>query len=173
MDIDPRHILRFTADDLLPKGQTQVAYIKAFLKEFGLEFGQSRLITLPGVEFPLVVSDRLFLDKAAGTWKVTKQGREQYLVLLARTIQNPFEIWQGSDQLRDGRVVPVLNLIRLFTDGERKVGGFGVFKLYGRNWSGATVFPPFPESEAKMLKYLEEQRQAMLGRGGVRLYRAP
>ena len=172
-DIDPRHIRPFTAKDILPANMTQVAYIKAFLKEFGLEFGQSKLITLPGVEFPLVVSERLFLNVRDNTWKVIKGGRERYMVLLARTIRNPFEIWQGSDQLQNGRIVPVLNLIRLFTDGERKVGGFGVFKLYGRTWTGATVFPPNPGNEAQMLKYLEEQRLAMLGKGGVRLYRAP
>jgi hypothetical protein len=172
-EIDPRHIRPFSAEDLLPAGQTQVAYLNAFLEEFGLRFGQSKVITLPGVGHPLVVSDKLFLDKRTGSYKVTKQGRERYLKLLARTILDPFEIWRGIDQRPDGGIVPVLNMLRLFSDGQRKVGGFGVFKLYGRTWQGATVFPPFTDSEARMVKYLEEQRLGMVGRGGVRLYREP
>lgn len=150
-----------------------MAYPKAFLAEFGLGLGESRLLTLPGVNLPLVVSDRLFLNVKDNTWKVVKGGRECYLKLLARTILDPYEIWQGSEQRSDGRVAPVLNLIRLFTDGEQKVGGFAVFKLYGRTWSGATVFPPNPGNEAAMLHYLEKQRLELAGRGGVRLYREP
>lgn len=172
-DIDSRHVLRFTAKDLLPRGMTQVAYLKAFLGEFGLEFDQSKLITLPGVKFPLVISDKLFLDKRSNTYKVTKQGRERYLLLLARTIQNPFEIWQGVDERKDGRIVPVLKLIRLFSDGQGRIGGFAAFRLYGRQWSGSTMFPPNPGNERAMLAYLERERLEIFGRGGVRLYREP
>ena len=172
-DVAPRHVRPFTAKDILPAGLTQVAYLKAFLEEFGLGQGESRLLTLPGVNLPLVVSDRLFLNVKDNTWKVVKGGRERYLKLLARTILDPYEIWQGSEARGDGRVVPVLNLIRLFTDGEQKVGGFAVFKLYGRTWSGATVFPPNPGNKAAMLHYLEKQRLELAGRGGVRLFREP
>lgn len=123
------------------------------------------------MNLPLVVSDRLFLNVKDNTWKVVKGGRERYLKLLARTILDPYEIWQGSEARGDGRVVPVLNLIRLFTDGEQKVGGFAVFKLYGRTWSGATVFPGNTGNEAGVVEYLEMQRRELLGSGGVRLYR--
>lgn len=172
-DIDPRHVHPFTAKDILPGNLTQVAYIKAFLGEFGLEFGQSKLTTLPGVKFPLVISDKLFLDKQSNTYKVTKQGRERYLLLLARTIRNPFEIWQGVDERKDGRIVPVLKLIRLFSDGQGRLGGFAAFRLYGRQWSGSTMFPPNPGNERAMLAYLERERLEIFGRGGVRLYREP
>ncbi len=173
--VEPRHVRPFSASDLLPaataKGSlTQVGYIKAFLEEFGIGIGQSKAVSLSGVALPLVVSDQLFTNRQTGQWKVTKEGRERYLKLLARTILEPWEIWQSLVTVK-GRTTGVLNLIRLFSDGQSRVGGFAVFRLIGNAWQGATVFPPNPDSEAAMLKYLDAQRRDIFKGGGVLLYR--
>jgi phage putative head morphogenesis protein, SPP1 gp7 family len=166
-DIAGRHVLPVAKGDLLPAGLSQAEYIKAFLAEFGVPFGGSKAIRLAHVEHPLVVNDRLFLDKASGTYKVAKEGRERYVRLLARTILNPFEIWQYPTRLGD-RMVQTLNLIRLFAGEDGKIGGFGVFRLYGgRQWSGSTVFPPkVLGREQDMLRYLDEQRRKALDATG-------
>ncbi|MDK2955406.1 MAG: hypothetical protein PWQ57_902 [Desulfovibrionales bacterium] len=168
--VEERHIRKIADGDILPAGKTQVSYIGAFLDEFGLKFGQSKTINLPGVGSPLVISDRLFLDKRTNTYKITKGGRERYATLLARTILDPWEIWM-SPARTGGKPVAVLNLFRLFADKNGKVGGFAAFRLYGRQWQGSTVFVP-QGNEQRILKYLEEQRLEM-NKAGVLLYREP
>lgn len=175
-DVAARHVLPVAKGDLLPSGLSQAEYIKAFLAEFGVPFGASKAIRLAHVEHPLVVNDRLFLDKASGVYKVAKEGRERYVRLLARTILNPYEIWQYPTRLGD-RMVQTLNLIRLFAGEDGKIGGFGVFRLYGgRQWSGSTVFPPkVLGREQDMLRYLDEQRRKALDAAGpaALIYREP
>lgn len=175
-DIAARHVLPVAKGDLLPAGLSQAEYIKAFLAEFGVPFGGSKAIRLPHVEHPLVVNDRLFLDKASGEYKITKGGRERYVRLLARTILNPFEIWQYPN-MDGGRSTLVLNLIRLFADENGKIGGFAVFRLYGgRKWSGSTVFAPKAQGgEHAVLRYLDEQRRKALDASGpaALIYREP
>jgi len=175
-DIPARNILPVAKGDLLPAGLSQVEYLKAFLGEFGVPFGGSKAIRLPHVEHPLVINDRLFLDKGSGTYKVAKEGRELYMRLLARTILNPYEIWQYPARVGE-RLVQTLNLVRLFAGEDGKVGGFAVFRLYGgRMWSGSTVFPPkVREREQDLLRYLDAQRRKALDAAGpaALLYREP
>ncbi len=174
--IDRRHIKRFSEGDLLPNGMDDIRYIKEFMAEFGAEVGKSALIKVPGVNYPLVINDRMFADRSTWTWKVKKNGRERYLKLLARTIKEPFEVWQGLTIMK-GRnkavVLPTLNLIRLWTDGSNKVGGFSAFRLIGgRRWTGVTIFRPKVKREKDLYKYLEKQRKDMF-ENGVLLYREP
>lgn len=165
----PRHILPVTAADILPRGLAPTAYVLEFLKEFGLKsIDATTTVRLPGVKLPVVIGKGLFLDKGTGDLKVTKEGREAYLRLLARTIRDPFEIWQVPAEL-SGRRVTVLRLLRLFRStgrGGERIGGFAVFNLvHGRHWAGATTFAPKAGDPSRMLDYLERQRQ------GVLLYR--
>lgn len=173
-DIPARNILPVAKGDLLAPGLSQVEYIKAFLGEFGLPFGGSKPIRLPQVAQPLVINDRLFLDKGSGTYKVDKYGRGRYMRLMARTILNPYEIWQYP-ALQGNRLVQTLNLLRLFAGEDGKIGGFAVFRLYGgRQWSGSTVFPPMGK-EGDVLRYLDDQRRKALDAAGAAalLYREP
>jgi hypothetical protein len=108
------------------------------------------------------------VDKVTGAWKVKKNGRERYLRLLARTIKDPFEIWEVPVSV-SGRETVTLRLLRLFAATGQKIGGFAVFNLVGgRYWTGATVFD---QGEARrsevarervMLRYLERQRAGTL-----------
>jgi SPP1 gp7 family putative phage head morphogenesis protein len=166
--IDRRHIAPFSAEDLLPSGLAPERYVAAFLAECGLAgIDASRVVTLPG-GIPVAVSKGFFVDRASGAWKVTKQGRERYLRLLARTILDPYEIWQVPAEVA-GKKTPVLRLLRLFSEagGGGLVGGFAVFNLVrGRQWQATTAFAPKLRQDRKaLLDYLERQR------AGVLLYR--
>ncbi|MBG3878179.1 phage head morphogenesis protein, partial [Desulfovibrio oxamicus] len=167
--LDPRHILPVTNADILPRGLAPADYVLAFLKEFGLaDIDASTAIRLPGVKLPVVIGKGLFIDKATGDWKLSKNARDQHVLLLARTIKSPWEIWQVPAKL-SGKACTTLRMIRLFRDGEKQVGGFGVCNLVnGRGWVGTTAFMPKADrSERRILEYLEAQRT------GVLLYREP
>lgn len=165
-DIPEKHIIKVNSKDLLPGGLNEEAYINAFLKEFGVRYGQSKLFRLPGIEFPLVINEQLFVDKQSKAFKVKKSGRERYLKLLAQTIKNPYEIWSHPTTFRNGQTFQTLSLIRLFMleDEDRKIGGLGIFRLYeGNKWDGSTVFTPKVESdEDYMIKYLDKLRRGIL-----------
>lgn len=167
--LDPRHILPIREADLLPRGLAPTAYVRAFLAEFGLnDMDASTVITLPGVKMPVVISKALFIDKASGDWKLSKNARDQHIRLLARTIRNPWEIWQVPAKW-SGKACTTLRLLRLFQDADKRIGGFSVCNLVGgRGWVGTTAFMPKADrSERRIMEYLEAQR------AGVLMYREP
>lgn len=163
--IDPRHVLAVDAVDILPAGLAPEQYVKAFLSEFGIaDIEGTKVITLPGVELPMVIGKGFFIDKRTREWKVAKYGREPFVRLLARTLLNPYEIWQTPAEVA-GKPMDVLRLIRLFATPEKKIGGLVVFNLVrGRQWQAATAFTPkvTTEGTAHMLEYLEKQRGGTL-----------
>ncbi|WP_300155822.1 PBECR2 nuclease fold domain-containing protein [Solidesulfovibrio sp.] len=163
--LDPRHVLRVDAADILPAELAPERYVQAFLSEFGIpDIEGTKVVTLPGVELPMVVGKGFFIDKGNGKWKVDKSGRAPYVRLLAQTIRNPYEVWQVPAEV-SGKPVDTLRLLRLFSLDGKRIGGFSVFNLVrGREWQAATAFTPkvTAASEARMLEYLEAQRVGTL-----------
>ena len=163
--LDPRHVLRVDAADILPAELAPERYVQAFLSEFGItDIEGTKVVTLPGVELPMVVGKGFFIDKRTGGWKVDKEGREPFVRLLARTILSPYEVWMTPAEVA-GKPTDVLRLIRLFATQEKRIGGFAVFNLVcGRQWRAATAFTPkvTAEGSARMLAYLEKQRVGTL-----------
>ena len=163
--LDPRHVLRVDAADILPAELAPERYVQAFLSEFGItDLEGTKVVTLPGVELPMVVGKGFFIDKGNGKWKVDKSGRAPYVRLLAQTIRNPYEVWQVPAEV-SGKPVDTLRLLRLFSLDGKRIGGFSVFNLVrGRQWQAATAFTPkvTAASEARMLEYLEAQRVGTL-----------
>lgn len=162
-DIDITHVLPFKSEDIMPRGLKPEKYVEAFLGEFGLGIDDSRVITVPGVRLPFVISKELFIDKQTRAWKVQKSGREIYVRLLAHTIIDPYEVWTVPAEVA-GKPMPVARLIRLFQTDNGKIGGFGVFNLAGSRYLPATVFTPNAEKakEKLILDYLEKQRVGVL-----------
>lgn len=170
-DLDPRHVLPFDPADLLPRNLSPAEHVLAFLREFGLtDLDQGAVIRLPG-NIPLVISKGLFTDKATGQLKGTWTDKGPYMRLLARAIQNPFEVWWTPiDVVKPGKPVRsyfALRLIRLFREpGGKGIGGYASFTQIGQEWYGATAFAPRAgRSGQAMLEYLERQR------GGVLVHR--
>lgn len=167
--LDRRHILPVAAGDVLARGLAPDAYVKAFLAEFGLKgLNESKVIALPGVGLPVVVSKRFFVDKRTGEWKVEKSGRAPYVKLLARTILSPYEIWSVPVEL-SGKPTATLRLIRRFDVAETEMAGFAVFNLTrSRLWTAATAFvPKAGAATATLWRYLDGQRV------GTLVYREP
>lgn len=163
----PKHILRIEPGDILSRNMPEESYILAFMREFGLKgIDDKKIITLPSVQHPLIISKQLFLDKKTGNYKSNKNNRGQYIKLLARTIQNPYEIWETLIQEKN-HIRTSLRLIRLFQGQGQEIGGFGVFTLRGNKWHANTVFTPEAKSSRAMLQYLEKQRV------GTLIYREP
>lgn len=160
--LDARHIHQIGKNDILPRGLSDEAYVRSFLGRFGItDINGSAVHRLPG-NIPVVISKHFFVvnKKTRAGWKVKKNGREVYLPLLARTILDPFEIWKTSVVV-GGRQRPCLNLLRLFSDAQGVVGGYGVFHLIGRRWSAATVFTPQTgKKPAALFRYLEKKETA-------------
>ncbi len=168
--LDAKHVLPVAEGDILKDGLAPEVYVKAFLAAFGLkDIEASKVITLPGVKLPVVIGKGFFLDKRSGAWKVDKSGRAPYVRLLARTLLNPYEIWNVPVEI-NGKRSPELRLIRLFAGPSGRIGGYVVFSLLRgrRAWTATTAYTPKIEvSETVMLRYLEDHRV------GTLLYREP
>lgn len=172
----PEHILPVKKADILPASMTEEAYALAFLKEFGLKsLDDSALFRLPWLRTPLLISKNLLFKKDKNQnligLKANKEGRGPVMRLLARTIKNPYEVWQVPMKL-SGKPYVTLRFIRLLrTEDDATFGGYSAFNwIGGRYWSGATVFKAKDTLE-KAATYLEQQRNGVLlfreGGGGV------
>lgn len=168
--LDPKHVLPVAEGDLLPAKGDPANYVRTFLREFGIEnIEASKIVTLPGVGLPVVVSKFFFIEKATGNWKTTWRDKGPYVRLLARTIMSPYEIWQDTVEI-DGKPRQSLRLIRLFRapDRPKEIGGYCAFHLIQRSWAAATAFAPKSNRSRKaILDYIE------LYRSGTLLYREP
>lgn len=163
-DLDSKHILEVAPEDILDAKLSKDEHVLAFLKEFGLsKLDDQKVLNVHG--YPLVVSRGLFLDKSTGEYKNTWQDKGPYMKLLARTIQNPYEVWWVPVEAGPHKTVRYsLRLIRAFRlPGSKQIAGYSSFSLIGREWLAATTFAPKANrSEAAILKYLESQRAGVL-----------
>lgn len=89
---------KITKEMLLPTGKSNEYYANQFLAQFGTQIGTP-------VPFKdkagghLLISEALF-QNVRGNWKVQKEGRERYLLLLADTIKNPDEVWVWMEKIQ-------------------------------------------------------------------------
>ncbi len=137
------------------KAAAELYYAEQFLAEFGLKMGQEKVIA-DALGAPLIISEKLFYT-AGGKIKVAKRGREKHMKLLARAIQNPFEIWLTPMRSKDGRIVLRRRYIAPFARGpEEKHTGLAIFDYGKYGWSGVTTFAP------DSLKYGDKLRNGVL-----------
>ncbi len=78
-----------TDDDLLPPGWEPQKYAEAFLKEFGADKKEG--FWKDAVGEVIAINEELFKDRK-GKWKI-KRGRGPWMLLLARALKEPDEIW--------------------------------------------------------------------------------
>ncbi len=154
---------KVSAADVLPKGLSEQDYARAFLSEFGATLDDG-VVFKDVVGAPLQVNKQLFVVKGTGELKADKQGRGQYLKLLAQVIKNPDEIWLGW-QDQGGVFVLKRRYIKVYgfeTDG-RLLFGLGVFEYGQDGWTGNTVFPPKDRaSKGAQFEYINKQRDGLL-----------
>lgn len=144
---------------LLEKGLTEEDYANIFLNEFGATLNNPTIFKDVAGE-ALVIGKQLFTVSKTGELKVTKRGREQFLLLLADSLKLPDEIWtrmEYFDHLQKS-VVRRRYISRFMIDGEIKPM-LAVFEVGDDGWLGVTTFAPdTPE-------YLEQLRV------GVRVFK--
>ncbi|OCG20034.1 hypothetical protein A9G22_01580 [Gilliamella sp. App2-1] len=144
---------------LLEKGLTEEDYANIFLNEFGATLTKPAIFKDVAGD-ALVIGKQLFTVSKTGELKVTKRGREQFLLLLADSLKLPDEIWtrmEYFDHLQKS-VVRRRYISRFMIDGEVKPM-LAVFEVGDDGWLGVTTFAPDnPE-------YLEQLRV------GVRVFK--
>ncbi|WP_218241526.1 PBECR2 nuclease fold domain-containing protein [Comamonas fluminis] len=145
------------ASALMPQGLPPESYVKAFLAPFGAS------LELPAI-FKDVLGERLVVGKelfttAQGEWKVLKNGREQFLQLLAKALLSPDEIWVRLEWIYalEKAVVRRRYVAQYSVEGQ-EVPALAVFELGVDGWAGVTAF------QAGSPEYLDSLRV------GVRLY---
>lgn len=148
----------FPAERILPEGLSETAYVESYLAEFGATMDSPAIISDPVGE-RLVVGKELFTDRTTGQLKANKNGRGQWMLMLAEAFINPDEIWVRLEWLGalQKAVVRRRYLARYQVEGEA-VPALAVFEVGTDGWVGVTTFPGRTED------YLQTARQ------GIRLY---
>ncbi|MCX8665656.1 MULTISPECIES: PBECR2 nuclease fold domain-containing protein [unclassified Gilliamella] len=127
---------------LLEKGLTEADYANIFLNKFGATLTKPAIFKDVAGD-ALVIGKQLFTVSKTGELKVTKRGREQFLLLLADSLKLPDEIWtrmEYFDHLQKS-VVRRRYISRFMIDGEVKPM-LAVFEVGDDGWLGVTTFAP-------------------------------
>ena len=157
----------FPANHLLPTGWPDEKYVSEFLQEFGGGIGKP--VTYHDVtDEPLMINEELFKQRRNNTWKVAKHGREQYLPLLAATIQHPDEVWVSLEWHHAlAKYVTRRRYVASWLIPGHEVPGLAVFEYGREGWQGVTTFTPGDAVTSDVQRYIADMRT------GVRLYRRP
>lgn len=143
----------------LSEDLTDPEYAKKFLQEFGADIGTPKMYQdVTGEQ--LVIADGLFKD-ANGAWKVKKNNRQKYMLLLASTLKQPDEIWEYWEVMRDGSKKLRRRYLSRVNIGDRNRQAIVSFETGKDGWSGVTSFQSRDEN------YLSKQRK------GAMVYRRP
>ncbi|MBZ4022187.1 head morphogenesis protein [Rhodobacter sp. TJ_12] len=144
------------APDLAPED-----YANAFLRQFGLEPGASKLWTdVSGAR--ILIADDLFKDRTGG-WKAVKRGHGDHALLLAETLMDPDEIWLSLRAIPDpehpGEFLYEVVRRYIRVDPERPV--FALFELGRKIWFPVTGYGPLNRSHPDFA-YIQRQRNGKL-----------
>lgn len=146
-------------DDLLPpirsSGQPAEFYVQKFLDEFDTEIGKPIVFTDVAND-PIVISEAMFKNFKTGNWKLIRD-REQYMVPLAKTIQDPDEIWLAFMQ-KENRKVLTRRYIKLFEMEGEDEPAYAVFDLIDGEFIPTTAFVP----DRNKTDYIDRQRYGYL-----------
>lgn len=143
------------ASRVLPAGQPEEVYLRAFLDEFDIAPRETLLYQDVAGEH-LAISDALFFDRS-GVSKANKRGRGRFLLLLADTIKSPDEIRQALDP--EAKRLRRRYIARWQVEGT-DVPALVVFEWSKDLWAGVTAMV------ADDVEYLERR-----GRLGEVVYR--
>lgn len=140
---------------LLPDGQSDDAYVQAFLEDWGIAPRETLLYQDVTGEY-LTISDALFFSRS-GESKADKRGRGRFLLLMADTIRSPDEIRVGWDE-KNKRLRR--RYIAQWHVAGAEVPALVIFEWSKNEWVGVTAL------RGKHAEYLERR-----GRLGEVIYR--
>lgn len=154
----------YHSEKLLPTGLDDAAYLAAFMAEFNAKPDEA-VYFKDVIGNLLPISKELFINRSNGELKIQKNGREQYLLLLADTIKNPQEIWIDVID-RGDKLLIKRRYINIYTNDAGEVAGFAVFDLVGNEWRGTTIFNATEKHNREVIDYDYIDRN----RTGYKLY---
>lgn len=156
---------RALATPALPKGLTEAEAAQAFLDALGAQ-GRRAFVYRDVLDEALPLSGDLFKDYR-GAWKIQKEGRDQWLHVLADTLSDPDEIWVAWQTFgTKGPTVLRRRYIRVLPGDE---DGVAVFEFGKGSWREITIFHVTDAiarkyGHASAREYIESQRN------GLRIY---
>nr|WP_295832826.1 PBECR2 nuclease fold domain-containing protein [uncultured Azospirillum sp.] len=140
------------ADRLLPDDLEPEEYVNRFLDEFGAT--PDWPAPFRDVTGTLLAVGRTLFETGAGKLKVTKWGRERYLLLAADALRDPDEVWATWAKVEGEPVLRRRYIKRVeLPDG---AGLYTVFEWSRKGWIGVTSFAP------ERAGYLDRQRTGAL-----------
>jgi len=153
------------ASSLLPSNLAPEQYAQAFLHEFGIQPGQTKVYE-DVAHSRLAISDDLF-KAGDGSWKADKDGRGPYMALLARAVQAPDEIWLRWEQSRDQPDKWLLKrryIKSWLVDGQQGPQyGLSVFEFGQDGWSASTsMMSNADRGPDARRRYIQKQRDGFL-----------
>ena len=147
---------------LLPDNWPEIEYAKAFLREFGADI-KKPVIYEDVTGEPLVIDKGLFTVKSTGELKVNKNGRGKFMVLMARALKDPDEIWlRWEKEKSTDKYVLKRRYIKIYQteDGSHCLT---VFEKDQKTWKGATTFPVKSNQQPKVRDdYINQYRDGFL-----------
>ena len=150
----------FPVAKLLSSSMTEEQLVQRFVAEFGGK-GASTVFFDDKIGNILVIDEKLFKD-AKGVWKVKKEGRDEWLLAIARALQAPDEIFALLEYREKERVWKLkLRYLATFNVPGRAQPLMAIFDRGKNFWEGKTAFIQSGNQDG----YVRSQRQ------GIRLYR--
>lgn len=137
--------------EILPEKLTDNAYLSRFMAEFGA-VADDQVIYEAVTKHRLLISAELFTDHKKGGLKITKEGREKYLLYLADTIKNPDEVWLKTGEYQDN----ALYFLSRYLIKDQIIGVLAVFVESKKVWTGWTGY------QSSKLNYFESKRDGYL-----------
>lgn len=146
---------------VLPTDLPDEDYINAFLKIFNGKIGKTVYFE-DKIGDTMPINKDLFLDRRNHTWKANKQGRGQYMPLLAMGLQDPDEIWLQWVQNKSGKWNLKKRYIKIWQE-KRGSHCFTVFDWMEDGWRGTTTFPVKDDLDTDARdKYIAQFRAGLL-----------
>jgi len=134
------------------KGKDDRFYLTQFMQQFGAAYNEQVIVEAKTGLHQLLVSDELFSNHKSGDSKITKHGREQYVLHIADTILNPAEIWLKTGKYEDN----ALYFLSRFLIKKDIMNVLAVFRQTGKVWTGWTGYQNFRSD------YFESKRDGAL-----------
>ncbi|MDD2736065.1 MAG: PBECR2 nuclease fold domain-containing protein [Desulfuromonadaceae bacterium] len=117
--------------------EEQKRHINLFMAEFGGSVDKPVWFK-DATNRKIRISARMFKDRQTGKYKIFKNGRERYLLMLAAALKNPTEIWEDT-RVKNGKTVSVRKYVATYRIGNEKMSGLIVFDLINGNWEGTSA----------------------------------
>lgn len=131
---------KMPASTLLPSNLSEEDYATAFLKRFGATLDEPAIFR-DVIGEALVVGKEMFTTARTGELKANKNGRGQYMNLLADALQSPDEIWVRMEwHFAQQKAVVRRRYVSRIQLPDSDVPALAVFEYGADGWTGVTTF---------------------------------